>query len=603
LTGVQPPVRRYAIRCLLVAALCLAGVIPASAADDQTQVLVLYAHRRDAKLAVLGDGQFPALLESRLGRAIDYYSEYLDVARIPEDNYQSAVVAFLREKYQDQRFDLIVAMHPVAMTFVTNNRQHLFPESPVVFFSDSPGSPRPANSTGVVSPRDLAGSIDFGLALQPDRRNLFVICGGDPRDQEFERLAREQLRRFEPRLSVVYLTGLSAAQLKARLASLPPLSMVLYLVVNRDGAGRVRHPLEFLDDIAPASNAPIYSWVDSAMGRGIVGGNLKSQEKQVEAVAEMSARVLRGEDADAIPTWSPDLSVLRADWPQLQRWGISMSRLPAGTIVANRDYSLWERYRGFILAAIAVLLAQTALIGALLAQRIKRRAVEQQLRGSEAELRTSYSRIKALGARLIHAQDTERARIARELHDDVSQQLALLSIDLDTMRRTDEPLRERALARAAAIGTSVHDLSHRLYPASLRLLGLIPALKRLQRELAVARPAITMSFDNVPESLPPDLTLCVFRIIQESLQNAIKYSRAQMVSVHLAGGDESLVVCITDDGVGFDVDEAIGKGLGLLSMRERLEPLGGTIVVHSAPGKGTRLDVSLPVYLARAQAV
>jgi signal transduction histidine kinase len=280
-----------------------------------------------------------------------------------------------------------------------------------------------------------------------------------------------------------------------------------------------------------------------------------------------------------------------------------MSRLPAGTIVTNREYSLWEQSRGYVVAALALVLAQTALIGALLAQRIKRRTAEQQLRGSETELRRSYGRIRALGARLIHAQDNERARIARELHDDVSQQLALLSIDLDTMRRTDEPLRERALARAAAIGTSVHDLSHRLYPASLRLVGLMPALKRLQRDLAVARPAITMSFDNVPDSLPPDLTLCVFRIVQESLQNAIKHSRAQTVSVHLAGGDESLAVCITDDGVGFDVDEAMGKGLGLLSMRERLEPLGGTITVHSSPGKGTRLDVSLPVYLARAQAM
>ena len=280
----------------------------------------------------------------------------------------------------------------------------------------------------------------------------------------------------------------------------------------------------------------------------------------------------------------------------------SSSRPPAGPTVMNRELPVWEPYRGYVAGAVAVLLAQTALIAALLVQWLRRRAAEQRRRRSEVDLRSSYDRTRTLGARLLHAQDTERARIARELHDDVSQQLALLSIDLDTMRRTDEPLRERALARAAAIATRVHELSHRLYPANLRLIGLVPALKTLRRELAVARPSITLSCDDVPASLSPDLTLCVFRTIQEALQNAIKHSRARTVSVHLAGGPVSLLVCITDDGVGFDVDAAMGTGLGLLSIRERLEALGGTLRIYSVRGAGTRLDVSVPVPLVRAQA-
>ena len=590
---------RYLGRSLMLLVVCLTAAPPVHASTEQVQVLVLYAHRRDARLAVLGDSQFPALLERRIGRPLDYYAEYLDLARTPERHYQSAVLAFLHEKYREQRFDLIVAMHPVALTFIAANRERLFPDVPVVFFSDVPNTARPANSTGIVSPRNLASSVQFALTLQPDLRNVFVVCGGERRDQEFEAQARDQLRRFEPRLSIEYLVGLPPEQLKVRLASLPPRSMVYYLVVNRDGAGRSRHPIDFLDDIAPSSNAPIYSWVDSAMNHRIVGGVLKSQLKQIEAVAQLSARVLGGERADVIPVSSPDLTVPQVDWRELQRWGLSTSRLPAGTVVLHQELTLWQRYRGYVVAAVLLLAAQTTLIAGLLAQRLRRRAAEQQLRSSEAELRSSYSRIRALGARLLHAQDSERGRIARELHDDVSQQLALLAIDLDTMSSPDAPGRVRALERAAAISKSVHELSHRLYPSKLRLIGLVPALKTLQRELAVTDTSIDLSFDNVPGQLSPDLTLCVFRVIQEALQNAIKHSGARRVAVHLAGGPESLIVSITDDGVGFDVDAAMGQGLGLLSIGERLEALGGTLRIYSAPGAGSRLDMSVPVILVQ----
>jgi signal transduction histidine kinase len=313
--------------------------------------------------------------------------------------------------------------------------------------------------------------------------------------------------------------------------------------------------------------------------------------------------VLRGELADSIPTSSPDLNVTQVDWRQLRRWGISEARVPAGTLIRFREPSAWDRYTFYILIALAVVLAQTALIAGLLVQRTRRRQAEGQVRGSQTELRTSYERIRDLGSRLLNAQETERSRIARELHDDISQQMALLEIDLELLggavQGDAEGLAGEVLNRAQSIAKSVHDLSHRLHPAKLRLIGLVAALHGLQRELSQSHIAITFTHDNVPSTLPPELTLCLFRIVQEALQNAIKYSGAHQVSVHLSCSSDGLALTIVDDGVGFDVTAAWGKGLGLISIDERLEAIGGTFEIRSKPGAGTRLEVTVPFRVAQ----
>ena len=214
-------------------------------------------------------------------------------------------------------------------------------------------------------------------------------------------------------------------------------------------------------------------------------------------------------------------------------------------------------------------------------------------------MQTSYDRIRKLGSRLLKAQDSERARIARELHDDVSQQLALLSIDLELLRAglTSEAgvLAGQAWDLTQTIARSVHDLAYRLYPAKLRLIGLVPALQALQREMERSVIVMNLVHKNVPNPLPPEVTLCVFRVVQEALQNALKYSGARVVSLWLEGTPRGLSVVIADDGAGFDVDEAWGTGLGLVSMRERIEALNGTIDIHSKRGAGTRLEFTVPL--------
>jgi len=261
--------------------------------------------------------------------------------------------------------------------------------------------------------------------------------------------------------------------------------------------------------------------------------------------------------------------------------------------------SVWERYDIYLLGAAAVLVAQWLLIAGLVAQRRKRRAAEDRLRSGEEALRSSSRRIDDLGARLLHAQDTERSRIARELHDDISQQVGLLSMNLELLYEAVPPGTEAlagdALDQAREIARKIHDLSHRLHPTRLRLTGLVAALQTLQRELSRPGTTITFTYDRVPANLPVELTLSLFRVVQEALQNALKHSQGRTVAVDLRGASNGLALTICDDGEGFNIDAEWGTGLGLISMSERIEAVGGTFDVRSRPGEGTFLTITVPI--------
>ena len=585
---------------LFLSALGTAGAV--AGAERQKQVLVLYSTRRDAQIVVVGERELPRILDEGLPEGLDYYSEYIDKPRFPDSAHQAPFRDFLRLKYAQQRFDLLIAIDDVALEFVRAFRNDLFPGTPVVFFASSPVSVQPPNSTGVIAHVDYSGTLELALNLQPDVRRVFVVTGaesGSAAEPDFLKIARAQFQSFESRLTFDYLTGLPAQELESRVAALPDHSIIYYLSVNRDGAGQNFHPLAYLDRLASVASAPIYCWVDSAMDHGIVGGRLKNQENETKAVGELALRVLQGERADGIRAISPDLNVDEVDWRQLRRWGIDDARIPVGTLVRFREPSVWDRYRIYILGAFALLLAQTTLIAALLIHRSRRQEAEEHLRRSEAELRASYERIRDLGARLLNAQDTERSRIARDLHDDIGQKLAILAFDLNSFERAASGQPDRvvteALDRIDDLVRSVRDLSHRLHPAKLRLLGLVAALNGLEHELSHSGIAIAFTHNNVPSTLPPDLTLCLFRVAQESLQNAVKYSQARHVTLELTCSAEILTLRTIDDGVGFDVEAAWGKGLGLISIAERLEALGGTLKIRSTPGGGTRVEVTVPL--------
>ena len=520
----------------------------------------------------------------------------MDVATFPQRAHV-ALHEFLRLKYEGIRFDLVVAIQNEAIEFVDGERDTLFRDTPAVFLTNDPAVPRLSNSTGLIHERNLAATIGFLRQLQPEVRNVFIVTGATTSGDLRQLSAIQQLQPTFPGLSFTYLSHLPTKDLEERLARLPAHSAVYYLSVTEDGAGQKFHPLEYLDRVAAVANAPTYCWVDSAMGHGIVGGSLYRQQDAIDRIGQLAVRVLQGEPPDDIPIAALDLNTNMIDWRQLQRWQIDSARVPAGTLVRFREPTLWERYRIRIFAAATLLVAQTVLIAGLLVQRRRRQRAEQ-------ELRHSHERIRDLGVGLMRAQETERARIARELHDDICQRMLLLTIDLESLARgsADRAPAAGALGAARDIATSLHDLSHRLHPTRLRLIGLVPSLEQMCAELSRAGVTIECTHREVPSKLSPEVMLCVFRVVQEALQNALKHSSATIMGVHVTGESGSVTVMIADNGVGFDVDAAWRKGVGLSSIRERVDECGGIFEIRSSAGAGTRLTATVPVEVAEARA-
>jgi signal transduction histidine kinase len=575
------------------------------AAERQKEVLVLYGARRDSQITIAGERELPARLSASIPQGIDYYAEYLDVPRFPQSAYRDAFSEFLRRKYDGHHFDAVVAVGDLAIQFLAAYRGQLFAESPIVFHSYLRSSYRLANATGIISKLNFGKALELAMALQTDLRHVFVVSGASPMDRKVERDAREEFRQFERRIDFTYLSGLATPDLHERLRTLPARSAVYFVMVNEDGAGQQVQTTDYLRDVAALANAPTYSWAATDAQAGIVGGSQRDQVAEMKAIADLTMRVIQGERAESIPTSTPNLDVMQVDWRQLQRWNISERRVPAETRIRFREPTIWDRYRLYVLGASAVVLAQMALIAALFVQRIWTRSAEALARASRDELRISYVHIRDLAGRLLAAQEAERARVARELHDDISQELALLIFDLDVLCGAAPGLHvdAAAVARSAAqrvhtLSKTIHVLSHQLHPARLQLVGLISALDSLRREITRPNLDISITCENVPANLPSAVSLCLFRVTQEALHNILKHSRARTVTLRLVGTPRSTALIVTDDGVGFDPENAVSQGVGLISMRERTEALGGEISVTSRPGHGTRIEVIVPRMVA-----
>ena len=208
-----------------------------------------------------------------------------------------------------------------------------------------------------------------------------------------------------------------------------------------------------------------------------------------------------------------------------------------------------------------------------------------------------------LRAKLAAIHESERSRLARELHDDLGQQitLLLLKLDMTTQDRHASPTRllvtlsetRDALRRLAS---TIHDLSHELYPGRLRLLGLEQTLGALCREVSTAGHArVSFHSDGLPPEVSEAAALSIFRVAQESVQNAIKHSEARTIDVRLTATPSQLTLRVADDGNGFDAMAPQPTCIGLLTMRERVELLGGRLIVTTAPGCGTAIEAILPL--------
>jgi signal transduction histidine kinase len=224
---------------------------------------------------------------------------------------------------------------------------------------------------------------------------------------------------------------------------------------------------------------------------------------------------------------------------------------------------------------------------------------------SEAAVLRYQQELQALTARLIEAQEHENRHLARELHDVFSQKLAVLGMEIAALGQK-LPVSSRELKsrlqqfteQIVFLSRDIHQISRQLHPAILDDLGLEAGLRNeclvFSQQQGIAAEFVSR---DVPRSLPGDLSLCLYRVAQESLRNVGKHARAEEVRVDLSASDREIVLVIEDIGHGFDLQEGRGKGgLGLVSMEERIRLVNGSFSIRSQPGKGTRVEVRAPLH-------
>jgi signal transduction histidine kinase len=207
--------------------------------------------------------------------------------------------------------------------------------------------------------------------------------------------------------------------------------------------------------------------------------------------------------------------------------------------------------------------------------------------------------LSGMSRKLIEAQEEERIRIGRELHDDINQRLALLAVELEQLQADPSEMQTRLQElrkQATELSNDVQALSHELHSSKLEYLGVVSGIKSWCKEFG-ERQAMEIDFkSDVSTVVPLDVGICLFRVLQESLHNSLKHSGEKRVEVRLTEHSKEFHLIVTDYGRGFDVEAAIrGQGLGLTSMRERVRLVNGTITIESKPMGGTTIHVRVPV--------
>jgi two-component system, NarL family, sensor histidine kinase UhpB len=237
----------------------------------------------------------------------------------------------------------------------------------------------------------------------------------------------------------------------------------------------------------------------------------------------------------------------------------------------------------------------------------ERKQAEEALRESEAALRYSRNDLQKLAGRLISAQEEELSRLSRELHDDLTQRLAVLAIEvgkleLDLNKRpgsqadTVQKL-SRIKDQLISVSEDVHTISRQIHPTILDDLGLVRAIESECSAVMRRHPVeIVFRKENVPDAIPDDVALCAYRVVQEGLRNIAAHSGSKSCEIFLKGADQALCITVSDDGIGFDPSVVRSMpGLGLSSMRERVQLIQGKFAIQTRPGKGTVISVCVPL--------
>lgn len=572
--------------------------------DNEKRIVVLYSVTRD----------FPATEDVEKGLtegfanekrlAVQVFSEYLDLSRFRDRQQRKALADLLRQRYGDAQIDLVIGVDVPAATFLMEN-ETLFPNLPVLLCSIPEtlqervlASSLRGRVTTIIEPSSVTrGLVESALRFKPKTTHAVLISGSYENDQVRTAALRQTLEAMQDKVELLDFTGLSLGEILERCERLPPDTVIFFSTLFVDANGRSFVPRSVLQSLAAHAEAPIFGPYEMYMGSGIVGGPLISLRLQGKKAAEGALRLLQGQTPQDAPPAGTDTYLSLYDWRQLQSHAIDESLLPPASTVLFREATIWDLYKHYIIGVALLLALQSMLIIGLVFNLQQRKKAQAALSDSQRELQT-------LAGRLISSQEEELSRLSREFHDDYAQRLAAVAIETGTLELQatgiEAPVRERIghiKEQLINLSDDVHALSRELHPAILKDLGLERAVRSLCLNFSDRESLpVTCHMNELPDDIPLDTALCVYRVIQEGLRNIAKHAHARHVDIFLKRSGHHLLATIEDDGAGFEPKCARHTpGIGLASMRERVQYVQGEFTIQSAPGQGTAVDLSVPL--------
>jgi signal transduction histidine kinase len=565
---------------------------------------------------------FAEILRSEMSRRsnvpIDFLDHMLLSARLDDDKSDLPFVDYLHALYAEKPPDLIVAIGAPAANFVQRYRPRIFPKTPMLFTAVEARRVQydklTENDTVAAAAHDFPLAIETILQVLPDTKVIAVVNGASPNEVFWQGELARELAPFSGRVELRWYNRLSFEDILKDAANLPPHSAIFWHLMSVDAAG-VAH--EASSALSRLSSAPIFSYLDAFFSGAIVGGSMHSMAEGMAVAAETAIRILNGEKAGDIKVAPTRFTLPRLDWRQMQRWGISEKNLPPGSEILFRTPTAWEQYRAYILAFIAAILIQSALISWLLYEHRRRQRAEIIARNTMSEL-THVNRmatVSQLSASIAHEVRQPLAAILANAHaalrwlqrpnvDEARE--GLNGIVSDGHRARDIITNLRAMFKNDAQEKTLVDINK----VVLSVLALVRIdLQKQKIELQ------TQLDDRIPEVVGNQVQLQ--QVILNLVNNAIESMSSLQIRVlriqTKLNGSNTMHVSVEDTGTGIEPSDLArlfqpmfttkerGMGMGLSICQSIIENHSGRIWASPGVNGGSIFQFELPTQAVKTR--
>jgi signal transduction histidine kinase len=607
--------RGHALLSLIV----VAGLLlprPVAAQPAQRSVLVLDQSSAGLPFNAAVTSAIRSTINAGTKSPISFYSEHLDANRFFGPEYENEFVQFLKAKYRERHIDVVIVFGVSALDFIARRREQLWPSVPVVFAAiDEVTMSRrtlPNNVTGATMQLTLQDMVKVARIVMPNLKAVAIV--GDPLErQTFYRHFADEIPAIAAQLEIVNLMDLPLAELAKRLAVLPDNTAVIYTGIYFTSEGVSYIPAELTSQIVEWANRPVVVTASSYLNKGAIGGYIVQSNPIGQQAGRMALRILAGESASDIPV-AKVASQLIFEWPALQRWKISESRLPPGSEILFREPTAWQRYSWQIAFITAVILLQAGLIAALLREHRRRKFSEVQSRQRMAELAhvnrfstageltasIAHEINQPLGAILTNAETVKA--ILKSPSPDVAELNEIVDDILKDDRRASEVIqRMRSLLKKAPFELKNLDVND-VVRETLGFLSSLAVGRKFELTSGITPDALPILGDRI------QLQQVILNLVVNGI-DAMKDTPTEnrIIRIRTSRVEEFAELSVSDRGPGipgdklkevfepFFTSKAEGMGMGLSIARTIIEAHHGVISARNQVHGGASFRIRLPL--------